>query len=340
MPSSASTTEPTSGMPEFERMKERMKGKKGSNTFNAEDAISEGSQYKFKLVPLPEELVLPPLQWKGLLCAIQSAKNILFVGPSGTGKTWASKKAAEALGRPYFIFNLGDTQDARTALIGTTHFVHGKGTVFQPSMFIEAIQTPNAVVNLDELTRGNHDAWNILLPVLESHQRILRINESDGTGVDKVVKVADGVSFIATANVGTNYTATRQLDRALQDRFQLIIEMPFMSKAHEYKFLSSRFPSVKSEVVHCFTAVAEHVRQSYINDTSDINEYISTRVLLEMMDLNSQGFTPLECFEMLVYPFYEQGIERDSVKAVVNEKLPKDGNLKQPFNKPVQGIEA
>ena len=61
------------------------------------------------------------------------------------------------------------------------------------------------------------------MTVLDYGQRYLRLDEADGQAT---IKVADGVTFVATANIGNEYTATRQLDKALLDRFT-VVEMDF-----------------------------------------------------------------------------------------------------------------
>ena len=92
-------------------------------------------------------------------------------------------------------------------------------------MFVKAIQTENAVILLDELTRAHPDAWNILMTVLDQGQRYLRLDEAQGQAT---IEVADGVTFIATANIGNEYTATRTLDKALMDRF-IVVEMDLLN---------------------------------------------------------------------------------------------------------------
>ena len=77
----------------------------------------------------------------------------------------------------------------------------------------------------DELSRASDDAFNILFPVLD-HRREIHIEEQDGSS--RVVKVADGVRFIATANIGMEYSSTRSLDRALQDRF-MTFNLPYIT---------------------------------------------------------------------------------------------------------------
>ncbi|KKK43037.1 hypothetical protein LCGC14_3169070, partial [marine sediment metagenome] len=100
-------------------------------------------------------------------------------------------------------------------LIGNTHYDNSAGTFFGEALFVKAIQTPGAIILLDELSRAHDDASNILMTVLDENQRYLRIDEMPET---PTIAVAEGVVFLATANVGNEYTGTRVMDRALLDR--------------------------------------------------------------------------------------------------------------------------
>ena len=193
----------------------------------------------------PKGLMMTELKWKYLIRSAVRGKNIMMTGPAGCGKTMAAKALVNSLDRPDYYFNLGATQDPRGTLIGNTHFEEGKGTYFSESMFVKAIQTPNAVILLDELSRAHPDAWNILMTVLDYGQRYLRLDEQDG---QNTIKVADNVTFIATANIGNEYTSTRQLDKALMDRFT-VVEMDMLNESEEYELLTYMFPNVDSTVL-------------------------------------------------------------------------------------------
>ena len=160
----------------------------------------------------PSTLEMSDVKWKYLVRSAVRGKNIMMVGPAGCGKTQAAKDLPKATNRPFFYFNLGATQDPRATLIGNTHFKDGQ-TTFDESAFVKAIQTENAVILLDELSRAHPEAWNIVMTVLDEGQRYLRLDEDINA---PTIYVAPGVSFIATANIGTEYTSTRVLDRALK----------------------------------------------------------------------------------------------------------------------------
>ena len=108
----------------------------------------------------PRNLMMSELKWKYLVRSGVRGKNIMMTGPAGCGKTMAAKSLVNSLDRPDYYFNLGATQDPRSTLIGNTHFDSKKGTYFSESLFVKAIQTPNAVILLDELSRAHPDAWS------------------------------------------------------------------------------------------------------------------------------------------------------------------------------------
>ena len=226
----------------------------------------------------PKMLMMSELKWKYLVRSGVRGKNIMMTGPAGCGKTMAAKALVNSLDRPDYYFNLGATQDPRGTLIGNTHFEEGKGTYFSESLFVKAIQTPNAVILLDELSRAHPDAWNILMTVLDYGQRYLRLDEANDQAT---VKVADGVTFVATANIGNEYTSTRVMDKALMDRFT-IVEMDVLSEDEENQLLNLMFPSVDSVVLSNVAKIANLTRVESKSDTARINSGISTRTTVEL----------------------------------------------------------
>lgn len=267
----------------------------------------------------PEQLIMSDLKWKYLVRSAMRSKNIMMVGPAGAGKTMAAKYLVSALERPDFYFNLGATQDPRATLIGNTHFSKEDGTYFSESLFVKAIQTENAVILLDELSRAHPEAWNILMTVLDLNQRYLRLDEKDGA---PTIKVAPGVSFIATANVGNEYTSTRVMDRALMDRF-ITIEMDALDQDMEYKLLKMKYPAAHDASVKAIAEITSITRREIKASNPKLTSSISTRAAVEIASLIYDGFSLAEAAEVAIYPFFSEDGGVDSERTYVKQIVQK-----------------
>ena len=279
----------------------------------------------------PSLMKMGDLKWKYLVRSAVRGKNIMMTGAAGCGKTMAAKSLVNALERPEFYFNLGATQDPRSTLIGNTHFNKEDGTYFSESTFVKAIQTENAVILLDELSRAHPDAWNILMTVLDPGQRYLRLDEADGS---PTINVAKGVCFIATANIGNEYTSTRVMDKALLDRF-IVIEMDMLDKQDEVELLKELYPNLDITVIDNIASIAEASRKEVNTDQPRISTAVSTRTTVEMASIMYDGFDLLDAAQVTIYPQYDSsgGVdsERTFIKQIV-QKFVDDGTDEDLFN--------
>lgn len=288
----------------------------------------------------PKELIIDDLKWKCLVRAVIRSKNIMIVGPSGCAKTMAARCVAKALNRPFEKYNIGSTQDARATLIGNTTYKKEVGTLFHKSSFVNAITTCNTVILLDEFTRGTHDAHNILMPTIDPTQRCLRLDEDENS---TLINVAEGVTFIATANIGNEYTATRVLDRASARRFPVKLEMPPLSGdelKYLFSILFSNRTSEQIEMMNRLAAISDDLLAQCKMEDAKISAFIPPANMVEMAELIMDGFTISEIAESAIYPEYpdEGGAgesERVYVKSILQKHFPKD--VKNPINDPLVG---
>jgi nitric oxide reductase NorQ protein len=267
----------------------------------------------------PADLEMTDIKWKYLVRSALRGKNIMMVGPAGCGKTEAAKALPKATDRPFFYFNLGATQDPRATLIGNTHFKDGE-TCFDESAFVKAIKTENSVILLDELSRAHPEAWNILMTVLDEGQRYLRLDEH----IDApTIHVASGVSFIATANIGTEYTSTRVLDRALMDRFE-IIEVDILSLEREEALLTYKYGNkLSASLIHSVADIADATRKEWRSEEGKLTTMISTRMTVRVCELLCDGFSLEEAAEVSIIPFFDASGGTDSERTYVKQVVQK-----------------
>ena len=289
-----------------------------SEAFETHDALKEFIHTKGKDLK-PNGLFIEELKWKYLLRSAVRGKNILMTGPTGCGKTLAAQSLVKSLKRPDYYFNLGATQDARATLIGNTHFNKENGTFFAESAFVKAIKTPNAIILLDELSRAHPEAANILMTVLDAGQRYLRLDEAEGS---PIIKVASGVTFIATANIGGEYTATRVMDRALMDRF-VQIEMDLLDKEGELALLKFKFPEADEYSLNALAEIADTTRQLIKTDASKISTIVSTRVNVEAAGLIYDGFSLFEAANIAILPYFSNDGGLDSERVFIKQLIQK-----------------
>ena len=226
------------------------------------------------LRPPKDEFYISEETWVQTLLAMIHGMPLLITGPAGSGKTELLYRAAKALRRHLAPYNFGAMTEPRSSLIGVTHFDPNQGTIFQESRFVRELRKPYTVMLLDEINRASHEAQNILVTLLDD-QRYISLDESEDINI---VHPAEGVCFAATANIGAEYAGTNEFDWAIQNRFQIVIQMNFLYAQQEANVLKKRYPGIQSNDAMRFCRTAE--RQRTMHRDGEFSTPISTRSLL------------------------------------------------------------
>lgn len=286
-----------------------------------EEAESEEDEFDFTIwktspIPNPKKFYVKKEIWQQILYCLSYGKNVLLTGPSGSGKSEICYIATKHLGIDLEMFNMGAMSEPRLSLIGATHFDKEKGTWFKESRFVRSVQRHRGAVLLDEITRCVVSAYNILLPLMD-RQGYLALDESEDAGI---VSKGKRVAFLATANVGMEYTGTEAMDKALQDRFGTVIHMEFPPAASEVAVVVHR-TRCNATVAKKLVDIAVKQRELWLS--GEFQTAISTRMLIEAGEMIGHGMAFNQACEFAIEnQFPEDGrddSERTQLKHIIQK---------------------
>jgi len=133
----------------------------------------------------------------GLREANKPVGSFLFVGPTGTGKTYICKKLSEHTGSKLVRFDMSEYQEKHSVskLIGAPpgYVGHGEGKNGEGELIQEVETNPNCILLLDEVEKAAPEVATILLQVMDDG----RLTSSKGKTVD-----FSNVTLIMTSNLG------------------------------------------------------------------------------------------------------------------------------------------
>jgi nitric oxide reductase NorQ protein len=206
--------------------------------------------------------------------------NILIKGATGTGKSEMVAQVAANWNRPFCIIPVGGL-DSANSIFGRVDLEDG-ATVFRPGLFLQAIQTPNAVIHLEEINRPENDkALNAIFGVLDDTSRSIWIDE-----LQELIHVAPGVTFFASLNEGFEFIGTMPLDVALKNRFAIKMELGILPSYAEAQIVAARVDGFTLEKA---TELVESVNALRENAVSPIE--VSTRDILSIAEFQTLGMS-------------------------------------------------
>lgn len=273
-----------------------------------EQTILDTIKEKYPYPDISTGFYVEEKNWNYLVRNIMQHKNTMLIGPTGTGKTELIIKICNILGIGCRIYDMGSMQDPLTDLLGS-HRLENGSSVFDYAKFVEDVQKPGVIL-LDELSRAPLMTNNILFPCLDS-RRQLPIEIADSHH-DRIVKVHPECTFIATANIGSEYSGTNEIDAALLNRF-LPLQLDYLPANIEVEILKIRInidDNSAIEVVSKFN----RIRSAYKD--SQISKSVSTRELIACGELIHDGFSISESIDFVVCQKYISNNYDDELKTV------------------------
>ena len=146
----------------------------------------------------------------GLLDDNKPLASLLFVGPTGVGKTEVARVLSKELGIPLTRFDMSEYTEKHTVakLIGSPAGYVGYE---DGGLLTDAIRkSPNCVLLLDEIEKAHQDIYNILLQVMD-YARLSdnKGRQSDFRNVVLIMTSNAGAQYASHASVGFNSTVSR-----------------------------------------------------------------------------------------------------------------------------------
>jgi MoxR-like ATPase len=212
-------------------------------------------------VKVPKGVWVEQLQLELMLVALlDPERNVMMVGPQGSGKTTVSLALATVLGARYFKVPGEQIKKADRMLGEVNAGTEGKRLKFiwadspLTTALREAERNPHLrfLVHIDEWTRIDEDARDATLGILTGVERKLFLHNGD------VVNVSKNVHFVASGNVGSEFTIKRR-DAANNDRWEIFV-VDYMPHEEELKHVISKYPGCPKDQMDIALKVINSMR--------------------------------------------------------------------------------
>lgn len=217
------------------------------------------SEENLMLIPqLSKEFQLDP-KLNGVVNAVVEgdALAVLLHGPAGTGKTSACKLICQEAQLP-LLETINATENLDEFILGK-YLPKDNRIVFQESYVTKAIREGGAVI-FEEINFAKPQYLAFLNSLLDDNG-FVRLDSGE------VVKRHPDFRFFATMNLG--YFGTKELNQALFNRFNIVIELDELSDTSIERMLMARVPEVKDHLDKIF-GIYHKIKTKIATDELDV----------------------------------------------------------------------
>lgn len=265
---------------------------------------------------------------ENVMLGIKNNLPVLLVGPTGCGKTALVKHLAAETRNAYRRIQINGATD-KESLKG--HWlIRENGTYWVDGILTKAMREGEFLV-LDELNAALPEVLFILHQVMDD-DHCLTLDEKDG----EIVHAHPDFRIFGTINPHEDYAGTKEMNRALVDRFPIYQEFSYYDAKTELKIVNvhtgmrpnygaSKALGLTGQLTRMMK-VAKEVRA--MNDREDILFPFSTRSLINWAKLTTQ--VGVKRAAQIVFINKADSGDREKILDIVNKEFQDRENVPQP----------
>lgn len=208
---------------------------------------------------------------------IKKDMPVLIIGETGTGKTSAVRYLASKTNNAFRRLNLNGSTTV-DELLGKT-LINKDGTYWIDGVLIDAMRKGHWIL-LDEINASLPEVLFALQSLLDD-DRFIVLAEKDG----EIVRPHPDFRVFASMNPTESYAGTKDLNKALQSRFPLVLEVDFPKQSEEIKIVQSRISGMLAKDIKEVVEFGNTLRETFKKKEMDF--VFSTRELLNWLNVNA-----------------------------------------------------
>ena len=236
---------------------------------------------------------------------------VLLKGPTGCGKTRFVEHMAWQLARDRnqapaeALVTVSCHDDLTSADLVGRYLLSGEGTTWLDGPLTQAVRR-GAICYLDEVVEARKDT-TVILHALTDHRRMLPVERLGTT-------IAAHPDFLLVVSYNPGYqTAAKDLKPSTRQRF-LAIEFTYPGSEHETEIIAHE-SGADAETAEALAFLGGKLRGL---DEADVIEGPSTRLLVHVGSLISDGFSPRRaCDVALVQALSDDADVQEAIRDVV-----------------------
>lgn len=236
--------------------------------------------------------------------ALSLSKPILIYGPTGSGKTHTVLEMVKEENLPLYQINITnglEDIDLLQKLLPDPETGKWKRVEGELVKAFKHAQKEKVVILLEEVSRSSKSLRNLLIKAMDRKDGKYLLH--DFTSGEYIEVPAENIVWIGTANLGSSYGDTSELDPALMRRFSLTVFMDYNTEK-EKEILKE---IVDEETAEKMVRFAKVIRENYL--AGRLPYPLDTGSLVEWAELTRELEDPIEAAEM---SFLYRIVERDS----------------------------